>query len=66
MGFVMVMVMMQVKGRVFVGKGERLKMKMYLTSFFTSVTVCAVVEWVGLVLEDEGEGDWGEEVDFNF
>jgi hypothetical protein len=44
MGFVMVMVMMQVKGRVFVGKGERLKMKMYLTSFFTSVTVCAVVE----------------------
>jgi hypothetical protein len=45
MGFVMVIVMMQVKGRVFVGKGERLKMKMYLTSsFFTSVTVCAVVE----------------------
>jgi hypothetical protein len=43
-----------------------LKMKMYLTSsFFTSVTVCAA-EWVGLVLEDEGEGDWGEEVDFNF
>jgi hypothetical protein len=29
------------------------------------VTVCAV-EWVGLVLEDEGEGDWGEEVGFNF
>jgi hypothetical protein len=27
--------------------------------------VCAA-EWVGLVLEDEGEGDWGEEVDFNF
>jgi hypothetical protein len=44
-----------------------LKLKMHLTSsFFTSVTVCAVVEWVGLVLEDEGEGDWGEEVDFNF